>query len=257
MITDDKLHLTWNNSQSSQVFADTGGLSANMIDLGAANRMNLGNGEDLYAVWSLSGQPSGVATSLTFSVVGSTTQSGGNVSGTEVTIGTSRAFTLTELGCNPIISTTLDNTTDTFTLASGHGLTDGTAVYLTAATLPTNGDSITDWRNKVLYVRDAAATTIKLSQTLGGAAINFTSNGTTVGVRRVNFDSVSGATSLAQVAVCLNPDLINKGYQYVQGRLTITGGVANSSAVTATGVITTVPPAQQRWLSYPTSIVVV
>jgi hypothetical protein len=256
MITDDKLHLTWNNSQSSQVFADTGGLSANMIDLGAADRMNLGNGEDLYAVWSLSGQPSGVATSLTFSLVGSTTQSGGNVSGTEVTIGTSRAFTLTELGCNSIISTTLDNTTETFSAAS-HGLTDGTAVYLTAAALPTNGDGITDWRNKALYVRDAASGTFKLSQTVGGAAINFTSNGTTVGVRRVNFDFVSGATSLAQVAVCLNPDLINKGYRYLQGRLTITGGLANSSAVTATGVITTVPPAQQRWLSYPTSILAV
>jgi len=254
MLTDDKLHLTWNNGVSNQVFADTGGLSANMIDIGGADRFNLGNGEDLYAVWSLGAQPSGQVTSITFAVMGSTTQSGGNLSGTEVMIGTSRAFTPAELGLNPVISTTLDNTNETFT-ANGHGLANGTAVYLTAATTPTNGDSITDWRNKVLYVIESATNTFKLSQTSGGSSINFTSNGNTVGVRRVAYDATTGGNTAAHVAVCLNPDLIAKGYRYLQGRVTITGGIASQTAVTCSGVITTVPPAQQRFLSYPTSIV--
>lgn len=253
MITDDKLHLTWNNGISNQVFADTGGLSANMIDIGAADRLNFGNGEDLYAVWSLGGQPSGAVTSITFAVMGSTTQSGGNLSGTEVMIGTSRALTPAELGLNPVISATLNSTTDVFA-ATAHGLAADTPVYLTAATTPTHG-TITDWRNKILYVTNSNANDFTLAETPGGTTINFTSNGTTVGVRRVAYNAAIGGNTAAHVAVCLNPDLIARGYRYLQGRVTITGGVANQTAVTCSGVITTVPPAQQRFLVYPTSIV--
>lgn len=253
MITDDKLHLTWNNGTHYTTFVNTGGLGANVIDLAAAGRFNMGNGEDLYAVFSLGNHPSGTCTGLTFAVVGGTAESGGNISAGEVTIGSSRTFTPEELGCNPVVPiTSLANATELFTLAN-HGLTAGTAVFLSASTLPTNGDGIANYFQKPLYVVTPLTNTFALSQTVGGAPINWTSDGAGLGYRLANYNAAG--SQLAQVAVCINPDLINRGYRYVQARVTIGGGITNMSAIPVSCVITTVPPAQQRWLSYPTSIV--
>ena len=253
MLTDDKLHLTWNNGSNYTAWTNAGGLAGNVIDIGAPGRFNLGNGEDLYAVFSLGNHPSGPCSSLTFTVVGGTAESG-NISAGEAWLGSSRAFNPTELGCNPQVAiTSLDHaTTDAFTLAN-HGLANGTALFLSGDAMPTNGDSITNFHMKPLYVVETATNTFKLSQTVAGTAINWTGTTTNLGYRLANYNPAG--SQLAQVAVCLNPDLINKGYRYVQARVTIGGGVTNLSAVLVSSVITTVPPAQQRWLSYPTSIV--
>jgi hypothetical protein len=254
MITDDKLHLTWNNGSNYATFVSTGGLGPNVIDLGGPGRFNLGNGEDLYAVFSLGNYPSGAITGMAFVVAGGTAESGGSISGGDVWLGSSRSLTPEELGCPPIVNiTSLANASDEFTLAS-HGLANGTAVFLKAGTLPTNGDGIANYYQKPLYVVQQTTNTFKLSQTLNGASINWSSDGANLGYRLANYNPAG--SQLAQVAVCLDPDLINKGYRYIQARVVLGDGQINQTAVPVSCVITTVPPAQQRWLSYPTSIVV-
>jgi len=67
-----------------------------------------------------------------------------------------------------------NNTTDVLT-AVGHGMTNGTRVRVRASTggaLPTGLAADTDY-----YVIAAAADTFQLSAALGGAAVNFTTNG--------------------------------------------------------------------------------
>ncbi len=75
---------------------------------------------------------------------------------------------------------TADNTTDLFTFAA-HGFTNGQTVYVTSfGTVPT-GIPI-----QGLFVVNATANTFQLSLTSGGAAINFTNNGTsTINVSQV------------------------------------------------------------------------
>lgn len=71
-----------------------------------------------------------------------------------------------------------DPALDTFTL-NGHGYTNGQTVRVNAATIPAG--LVND---KAYYVIAAAANTFQLSETLAGAAVNFTTAGLTVTVRK-------------------------------------------------------------------------
>jgi len=71
---------------------------------------------------------------------------------------------------------TVDSTTDTIT-HTGHALLNGDRVRFAAAVIP-GGLTAGVW----YFVRDKATNTYKVAATLGGAAINITSNGTTVTV---------------------------------------------------------------------------
>lgn len=69
---------------------------------------------------------------------------------------------------------TVDSSTDTFT-HTAHGFANDTPVYVDAQTFPGGLSTGT-----LYYVRDTAADTFKLAASVGGAAINVTSNGTAV-----------------------------------------------------------------------------
>lgn len=66
---------------------------------------------------------------------------------------------------------TFANATDLLTLA-GHGLVDGARVYFTGGTAPTGLTASTRY-----FAVNTTANTLQLAATLGGAAINFTSDG--------------------------------------------------------------------------------
>ena len=71
-------------------------------------------------------------------------------------------------------SVTADNTTDIFTYA-GTAVQNGQVVYFGGTTAPTGLNA-----NQLYFIINATATTYQVSTTAGGAAINFTSNGTAV-----------------------------------------------------------------------------
>lgn len=66
---------------------------------------------------------------------------------------------------------TFANATDIITV-TGHGLVDGDLVYFTGGTMPTGLTA-----SVAYYVRDSTANTFKVATTLGGAAVNFTTDG--------------------------------------------------------------------------------
>lgn len=70
---------------------------------------------------------------------------------------------------------TFNNITDVITTAFSHGMSNGDKItfYTISGTLPTG---ITT--GKTYYLRDVTSTTFKISLTLGGVAIDFTTNGT-------------------------------------------------------------------------------
>lgn len=77
-----------------------------------------------------------------------------------------------DLGSNPKTVSSVDDATDTLT-SNGHGLADGTAVKIHAATTLPGGLSAT----RVYYIRDTATNTFKLATTAGGTAVDLTSAG--------------------------------------------------------------------------------
>ena len=76
------------------------------------------------------------------------------------------------------IAATIDNTTDTFT-ATAHGFTSNQTVRISYNSTPGGLDYATTY-----YVRNETANTFQVSLTSGGAAINITSNGSSVFVYR-------------------------------------------------------------------------
>lgn len=84
-------------------------------------------------------------------------------------------------------SCTADNTTNTFTCSS-HGLSNGDVVtFTTSTTLPTG---IT--RGDTYYVISAAPNTFQVETTLGGGAVDFTTNGSGVYVSKITGSGTSG-----------------------------------------------------------------
>lgn len=73
-------------------------------------------------------------------------------------------------------SVVANNTTNTFT-AAGHPFVNNDLVWFIDSTTPPTGVSV----RVFYYVVNATANTFQVSNTLGGAALNFTSNGTNVG----------------------------------------------------------------------------
>jgi len=87
--------------------------------------------------------------------------------------------------------TGIDTGTDTLTSA-GHGLSDGTAVAVSATSLP---GGIYD--TKVYYIRDSATNTFKLAESVGGAAVDISSAGTDVVVAALRQFSLTFQTTVA------------------------------------------------------------
>jgi hypothetical protein len=81
-----------------------------------------------------------------------------------------------------LFSVTADASTDIFTIA-GHGLASGDPITFHAGTMPTGINRATEY-----YVRDITTDTFKIASTVGGSAINITSNGSSLNasIRKVN-----------------------------------------------------------------------
>lgn len=79
-----------------------------------------------------------------------------------------------------IKNATVDDTTNVLTTA-GHGYVDGDQLFVTAGTMP---GGLTE--GVAYYVRDKTTDTYKLEATLGGGAIDITSAGANVQVRKIN-----------------------------------------------------------------------
>ena len=86
-------------------------------------------------------------------------------------------------------SVTVDSGTDTVTWNS-HGMSDGQKIGFFAATMPGGLSAGT-----LYYVRDAATNTFKVAASSGGAAIDITSNGTTVTAHTTLTSTVSANTA--------------------------------------------------------------
>ncbi len=86
-------------------------------------------------------------------------------------------------------SVTVDSGTDTVTWNS-HGMSDGQKIGFFATTMPGGLNAGT-----LYYVRDAATNTFKVAASSGGAAIDITSNGTTVTAHTTLTSTVSANTA--------------------------------------------------------------
>jgi hypothetical protein len=86
-------------------------------------------------------------------------------------------------------SVTVNSATDTVTWNS-HGMSDGQKIGFFAATMPGGLSAGT-----LYYVRDAATNTFKVAASSGGAAIDITSNGTTVTAHTTLTSTVSANTT--------------------------------------------------------------
>lgn len=143
---------------------------------------------------------------------------------------------------NGSTSFTFDFSSDTLTLA-GHGLSNGQLVYLSGGTAPT-GLAL----NTPYYVVNAATDTLKLSSTLAGSAIDFTTNGTTpairgggasvyVGTGGINLSSLPAARTVTIVAntVLNGSQTWTAGSTANTAQLTVTGIISGSGALTLAG----------------------
>lgn len=91
------------------------------------------------------------------------------------------AATLVTFDAGVPYAATVDSSTDYFTVTS-HGFADNQMIRVHALTIPTGLIN-----NAAYYVRNSTANTFQVSLTSGGAAINITSNGTTVfAMRAIN-----------------------------------------------------------------------
>lgn len=74
---------------------------------------------------------------------------------------------------------TVDSTTDKITLTA-HGLVNGNLIFINGSTLPTGATA-----GATVYVISATTNDFQVSNTLGGIAIDFTSNGTSVTITQI------------------------------------------------------------------------
>lgn len=249
MITDKNFILT---GASGQNF-DASGLTTDWIDLTASNRGSIGDGEDLYAVWHLTAPPTGNPTYLQFQLRAGDAVDGSGLTGTVVTLGTSRVYTTDELGFTQVTPTSIDAASDEFrfTAPAAHGLQVGDALYITATTTFPTITGFTNFRNPV-YVVSAGYTAqnFRVSASVGGATLDITNVGSGTGYRRATAGTGLGVSPAFEV--CINPDAISKGYRYLQGYL-LTDGTNTRWPLTC--AITHCPTDNQRFRVYPTSIV--
>ena len=208
--------------------AGTGEISGTIVNNSPTNTTTLvkaGTG-----AWTLSG---------TNSYKGTTTVSAGSL----IAGASSLATSVTNNS-----SVTANNTTDIITLA-GNTLVDGDNVVFSAATIPTGLTTGT-----VYFVVNSSGNTFQVSTTLGGSAVNFTANGTTVVASQYlpgAFGTGNSAIVLGDAATTTNnssPALLTGGAltigravtvanQATTGAYTIGGNTANTSAFT--GLVTT------------------
>ena len=101
----------------------------------------------------------------------------GNTSGDQyLTLRDAFLYEINDL--SPVLTFTVDSSTDVLA-ATAHGRGNGDKIYfITSGTYPTVADSPVLDALTPYYVVSATANTFKLSRTVGGAALDFTSNGT-------------------------------------------------------------------------------
>lgn len=251
MITDKNLILTGASGQNFQAT----GLTTDWVDLTAANRGSMGDGEDLYAVWHLTAPPTGNPTYIQFQLRAGDTVDGSGLTGGVVSLAQSRVYTTDELGYTQITPNSIDAGTDEFrfTAPAAHGLVAGDALYITTTTggtLPTI-TGFTNFRNPV-YVVSAGLTAqnFRVSASPGGPTLDITAAGTGTGYRRATAGTGLGVSPAFEV--CINPDALSKGYRYLQGYI-VTDGTLTQWPLTC--AITHCPTDNQRYRVYPTSIV--
>lgn len=259
MLTDHLYNLTWNGGANSQFFAQTGGYTVDYTDQLAAGRGSLGDGEDIYGVWHIVNPPSGIVTSIQCEIRGSDTVSGGALSGTTLTLGSSRAYTAAELGYTPV-PVTLSAGADTFTHATAHGLAVGDALYITATGTYPSIAGYTDFSVPVYVIADGFTTAaFKVATSVGGTALDITVIQSGCGFRRatanVGAGNGPGVSTGIQIPFCLDPEALSKGVRYIQGYVTIAGGQATHTKCQMTCVLALNPGDNQRYRVYPTSIV--
>ncbi len=102
----------------------------------------------------------------------------------------------------------IDTGTDVVTTSSAHGLVNGNVVTINASALPTSTPQVAV--DTPYYVISATSNTLQLAETPGGAAINFTSTGTSV----VLYREIRWGTSLNCI---LDDCVINVGTSKVSG----------------------------------------
>lgn len=250
MICDHLMHFTRNGANEAQTVTATA-YTTNYVDWLAAGRGELGTGEELMGVFSIAAVPQGGITSLTFELRGSNTADGTTLTGTIVTLGASRALSAADLGIEQVSVTPAAD--DTFT-ATAHGLSAGDAVYIGATTTQPPGTSA----STVYYVRTSGLTANAFTVSTTGAAgsvVDVTGAGSGAVFRRA-YPAASGPAGLAvsvPVVVCIDPSLTQQGFRYLQGHITVSGVSVSAPIV---GTLVTGHPDQQRYRSYPTSIVV-
>jgi hypothetical protein len=251
MITDQSLNLTYNGGANQTTFTSSVQYTTDLSDLGASGRGALGDGEDLYAVFHITAPPSGIVNFVQCQLRASDTISGGTLSGTIVALGSSRIYTIAELGYTPT-AVTPETTGSTFGLTA-HGLQVGEAVYITASTTYPTITGFSTFSSPLYVVTTGyTANAFRLATTPGGTALAITNIGSGVGFRRATA-GVGKSTSPA-IEVCLNPEAVSRGLRYIQGHVNLTDAETHTR-VPMTCVVTLNPTDNQNHRVYPTSIV--
>lgn len=120
--------------------------------------------------------------------------------------------------------------------ASGSAYANGDRVYFTAIT---GGTGLT--AGTIYFVRDVAGATFKLAATLGGAAINFTTDISAATLRKVSSGLISGACATAGVYVAtvtainasVAPEAGSREFVFGINGLASSGGSGSATAVDA------------------------
>lgn len=100
--------------------------------------------------------------------------------------------------CRPSYSATVSNAEETFTI-TGHPFKNGQLIQVAAFSLPGNVSAATDY-----YIRDVTADAFKIATTLGGSAVNISSDGTLV--RVIAWDMEIGRLNVAAAAAGADPE---------------------------------------------------
>jgi hypothetical protein len=190
----------------------------NALDLGTSWTGDAVPGALDIAVWNGSSTTTTVGTGLTVAGLRLGSSLTGNVSITG-------AFNGAAVTC--------DSGTDTITLAA-HGLSNGQPLYLSGGTAPTG------LSNTVTYfVVNATTDTFQLAATPGGAAINFTTNGSGVLIRGGGGSLAVGASGYDFSAAPAARTVTIASYSQLTANQTWTlGGNTDIVQVTHTGIIT-------------------
>lgn len=252
MITDKLWHLSLDTTVANptattgnQVAAGAATLTRNVAEIPATAVMDLGTGSKIRAIFNVTDYQVGYWTGVEFELLASDTLSGGNVLN-PVVIGSSAVLTPAQVGITNI-ACTVANATETFT-SNGHGLQNGNAIWIAGSTTPAGITPSTTY-----YVINRTDNTFQVSASFGGAAVNVTSDGADVVVRR-QYRAFNGGPGHQHVVVEIDPPTVLPTYKYVQGRVNLTA--ANAAGFGFGCFLAIDHGAQQQFLAHRSGIVV-